>query len=90
MSLRVVRRRGRALLYVRGTVRGQSVYECAGTSDAALAEAYRAHREAELWERSVYGARAVVTFATAVESYLRSEPRKRGTVAVTLKLLAGC
>src|SRR5262249_7379061 len=72
---------------VRGTVRGQSIFESTGTDRPKLAEVFRIRREAELYERAVLGARAVVTFATAVESYLRAEPRKRGTVIACGKLL---
>jgi integrase len=86
MSLRIVSRPGRSVLYVRGTVRGQSVFESAGTDDPKRAEAYRAKREAELWDASVYGARAVVTFSTAAQSYLTAEPRTEGTKAFVRKL----
>lgn len=87
MPLRVVRRPGRETLYLRGTVGGQSVYESAGTGDAGRAEQVRAKREAELWTASVYGARAVVTFATAAESYLRAESRSAGQRALVARLL---
>jgi integrase len=60
---------------VRGTVRGQSIYETAGTADAELAEAFRAKRETELYEKAIFGARAVVSFARAAMSYLETEPR---------------
>jgi integrase len=64
-----LKRRG-AVWYVRGTVAGKSIFESAGTSERPRAEAFRAKREKELWDRSVYGERATVTFAEAVESYL--------------------
>lgn len=87
MPLTIVRRPGSAVLYVRGTVRGQRVYESTGTGDPALADAYRVQRETEIYQRALFGARASVTFATAVESYLTAAPRKRGTVAAAGKLL---
>lgn len=87
MPLRVVRRPGRDLLYVRGTVRGQGCFESTGTSDPEKAEAYRAKREAELWDRSVYGAKAVVSFAAALESYLRAAERPDSTKALASRLL---
>ncbi len=59
MPLKVVPRAGSDMLYLRGSVRGQSVYESTGTADPVRAEGIRAKREAELWDRSVYGARAV-------------------------------
>ena len=79
MPLKCVSRAPGGTIYVRGTVRRQSVFESTGTADAERAEAYRARREAELWERSVYGARAVVTFAHAVASYLGEEERSPKT-----------
>jgi integrase len=87
MSLKVVSRPGTATLYLRGTVRRQSVFESTGTSDPERAEGLRAKREAELWDRSVYGARAVVTFAHAVASYLDEEPRPAKTRYYLAKLL---
>lgn len=79
MPLRVVTRPGRTALYLRGTVRGKSVYESAGTDDPEIAEQYRAKREAELHRETIYGARAVVSFAAAAESYLTTEQRRPGT-----------
>lgn len=87
MSLRVVCRPGRPALYIRGTVRGQSVFESTGTADRRAAETYRVKRESELLDRSVFGARAVVTFAEAVASYLEAEPRSPGQAALVAHLL---
>ncbi|MFT9046229.1 tyrosine-type recombinase/integrase [Acetobacter orientalis] len=87
MSLKVVTRKGGAALYIRGTVRGQSVFESTGTADPEQAEAYRAKREADLWTQSVYGKRAVVTFAHAVTAYLEAEERAETTRTHLRKLL---
>ncbi|GBQ64912.1 prophage integrase [Ameyamaea chiangmaiensis NBRC 103196] len=87
MPLTIVKRKGRETLYVRGTVRGQGIFESTGTSDQKQAEAYRAKREAELWEESVYGKRAVVTFASAVTAYLEAEQRSATTLTHTERLL---
>lgn len=87
MSLKVVSRKGGAALYIRGTVRGQSVYESTGTTDPQQAEAYRAKREADLWAESVYGKRAVVTFAHAVTAYLEAERRTPTTLRHLRNLL---
>lgn len=87
MPLSVIKRKGRESLYIRGTVRGQSIYECAGTSDPQQAEAYRAKREAELWEETVYGKRAIVTFASAVSAYLEAEQRSENTLFNVERLL---
>jgi integrase len=75
MSLRLSRR-GK-IFYVRGTVRGQTVFETTGTSDRARAEAFRAKREGQLWDRSVFGERATVPFVEAAIAYI--EARKPGT-----------
>ena len=87
MPIKVVRRKGVATLFLRGTVRGQSIFESAGTADPEKAEALRAKREAELWERSVYGAKAVVTFAHAVASYLEDRERRPADKVLIGRLL---
>jgi integrase len=87
MSLILIRRAGRPTWYVRGTVAGQSVYESTGTARRADAEAYKAQRESQLWRREVFGARAVVTFAEAVSSYLTAEPRSPNQAALVARLL---
>lgn len=70
MPLKVVTRKGTAQLYIRGAVRGQSVFETAGTNDPKIADAIRIKIESELLNRSVFGAGATVTFAEAAVSYL--------------------
>lgn len=75
MPIKVVPRHGTSTLYLRGTIRGQRVFESTGTSDEERAEIIRAKREAELWNSSVFGAKAVVSFARAVQSYLEEAPR---------------
>lgn len=70
MPLQLVRRKGRPHLYLRGTIRGQHVFETTGTNDEKSAEAIRIRREGELLDRSVFGAGATVTFAEAATSYL--------------------
>jgi integrase/recombinase XerD len=70
MSLELKRRAGSPYWYLRGTVRGQSVFETTGTDDKAAAEALRIQREAELLKQSVFGKKATVTFAEAAASYL--------------------
>lgn len=87
MSLRIVRRPGTAMLYVRGTVRGQRVHESTETADPERAEAYRARRENELWDRAVHGAKAVVRFETAVRSYLEENPPSEKTKGYVDRLL---
>ncbi|MBF0851014.1 tyrosine-type recombinase/integrase [Gluconobacter sp. R75690] len=87
MPLKLFKRGRSETYYVRGTVKGQSVYESSGTSDPQQAEEYRAKREAELWQESIYGKRAVVTFAHAVAAYVEAEPRSEATKAYLRRLL---
>lgn len=69
MPLKLTRRKGSAHWYIRGTVRGQAVFETTGTADAKAAEAVRIRREGGLLERSIFGAAATVTFLEAANSY---------------------
>ena len=71
-GLILTRRKGNDTWYIRGTVRGQTVFESTGTADTGRAEAARALREAELWNQAVFGTRATVTFAGAVVSFAES------------------
>lgn len=87
MSLRLVQRPGSRILYLRGTVRGQRVFESTGTDDPARAEGLRVRREAEIWDRAVHGVRATVGFASAAASYLTAEPRRPGQTALVRRLL---
>lgn len=75
MALRLVERNG--IYYVRGTVRGQSVYETTGTNDKVAAEEIRDKRSASLLEESIHGRAATVTFEKAAESYLEGGGSKR-------------
>lgn len=58
------------LWYVRGTIGGRRFFESTGTTDKALAEAYRRRREAELYEGAVLGKARPVTFAEAARAYV--------------------
>jgi integrase len=70
MPLRLVRRRSSPHYYLRGTVRGQTIFETAGTNDKTVAESVRIKRENELLHRSVFGPAATVSFIEAAVSYL--------------------
>ena len=70
MPLKLVRRRRSPNYYLRGTVRGQSIFEATGTNDPLAADVIRIKRENELLQRSVFGPAATVTFAEAAVSYL--------------------
>lgn len=69
MPLRLVRIKNSANWYIRGTVRGQGVFESTGTPRRAKAAAFLEKRQDELWERGVYGG---TTFAAAVTAYLEA------------------
>ena len=77
MSLELKRRKGSKHWYIRGTVRGQSIFETTGTDDKTAAEAIRIKREARLLEDSIHGKKASVTFAEAAASYLSSGGSRR-------------
>lgn len=87
MPLKVVPRPGRDNLYIRGTVRGKSVFESTETSDPIKAEEFRAHRETELWQESIYGKKAVVTFAHAAQSYITVKKRSDKTLERVERML---
>src|SRR6185312_6009053 len=72
MPLRVKRIPGSPNLYLRGTVRGQRVYETTGTADPAAAEAIRIKKEAELLHASIHGERVTRTFAAAALAYMEA------------------
>jgi integrase len=79
-GLQVVSRPGRTTLYLRGTIRGKSVYESTGTADPVLADEARAAREAEIYRAAVHGAGPErIAFHVAVASYLGVEPRSAST-----------
>ena len=63
--------------YIRGTVRGQNIFETTGTDDRAAAEACRIKREKELLDRSVFGAGATIGFHEAASSYLAAGGESR-------------
>lgn len=92
MPLRVYARQGTATLYLRGSVRiGKrriTVYESAGTEDAALAEIIRATREAELVKELALGKSRAVPFHKCALSYLAWEPRGRRDKKFVAALIA--
>lgn len=84
-------RRG-AVWHMRGVVRASSsgagvrVRESCFTEDRALAEARRAHREAELYAQLVVGRPVPIGFDRAAMSYLEHEPRTERTRAIVARL----
>ncbi|KAA8384925.1 tyrosine-type recombinase/integrase [Acetobacter sp. DmW_136] len=87
MSLKLVKTPKSKNLYIHGTVSGKSIFESTGTSDRKLAEEIRRKREAELWNETIYGKRAVITFAEAVTAYIDDKPRSPTTNRYLLRLL---
>ena len=81
MSLKISRRHGTAVWYIRGTVRGVSVDESTKVTDKEQAEAIRAKREWEIITRQIGGARVTATFLEAAVSYM--ENRWRGALSQT-------
>lgn len=78
-------RRGR-VWYVRGSVRGQGVYESAGTADEERAEAYRIKREGEVWDGRALGKRAAARFIDAADAYTSGRDLGRQDSADVLRL----
>src|SRR6266851_471907 len=72
MPIKVVRHPDSPNLYLRGSVRGQRVYETTGTTDEAAAEALRIRKEKELLDRSIYGERVTRSFAAAALAYMEA------------------
>lgn len=62
---------------IRGTFKGQSVYESTGTSNRAAAEIIKARREQEILERSTLGKAATLTFAEAALTYMETGGENR-------------
>ncbi|MBF9042993.1 tyrosine-type recombinase/integrase [Rhodobacterales bacterium HKCCE4037] len=72
MPLKLVRPKGTPNWYIRGTVKGCSIYESTGLSDKRQAEITRARREAELIDQALFGKQAVTTFAQAALTYIEA------------------
>lgn len=70
MPLKLIRRKGSDNWYIRGTVKGTSVFESSGTDDKETAEAIRVKLDARLHHESVYGKAATVTFFEAAVAYM--------------------
>ncbi len=86
MPLKLVKRPGSALFYIRGTVAGRSTYETTGTQNKTLAEEFRAKRETQLYEERRLGKNPSVPFITAAEAFLEFDDRGVTTEAATEKL----
>lgn len=72
MPLKVVCRHGSPFWYIRGSVRGQSVDESAKTDCKEQAEAIKAKREWEIFNRQLNGNRSTATFLEAAVGYMEA------------------
>lgn len=84
-GLQIINRKGTPKLYIRGTIRGVTVFESTGTHDPVLAAEYRATREAEIYRGAIHGERAAVKFSKAVVGYLTQpgrQPSKHTRMAI--------
>lgn len=83
MPLKLTQRKGSDNWYVRGTVRGQSVFESTGTCDRQIADQVRVKIEARLLAESVHGKKALVTFEEAADAYIASGGSSRFLIKVS-------
>lgn len=70
MPVKLVQRPGSPHWYIRGSIRGVSVFESTGLDRRDQAEEVLAVRAAEILQQSVHGHSSVRTFADAVISYI--------------------
>ncbi|MDF7673508.1 tyrosine-type recombinase/integrase [Acetobacteraceae bacterium ESL0709] len=87
MPLKLIKRKNSPFWYVHGTVQGKLVRESTGTTSRKQADEYRANRENELWQESIYGTKSIITFPHALTAYLEAEPRSETTRIHLAKLL---
>ncbi|MDI6838287.1 MAG: integrase, partial [Rhizobiaceae bacterium] len=81
--LKLTRRKGSDYWYIRGTVRGQSLFESTGTRDQKVAEEIRIKTEARMLEESIHGKKALVTFEEAANAYLEAGGSPRFLIKVS-------
>lgn len=77
MPLKLVQRKGSDCWYMRGTIRGESIFETTGTGDRRKAEEIRAKTEARLLDESIHGKKHTVTFAEAADGFIAAGGAKR-------------
>lgn len=75
--LSVVRRKGTDRWYLRGTIRGKSVFESTGTSDRRAAEEIRIKTEARLLDETIHGKKHTATFGEAAHGFIASGGSRR-------------
>lgn len=84
MALKLIQR-GK-IWYLRGSVRGLSVYGSTKTEDFDTAEIVRIQTEKRLLDESIFGAKATKTFGEAVQSYLSTGAPDRFVKRLSEKL----
>jgi len=77
MPFKIVRRPGRDVLYMRGTINGVRYEESTGTADRKIAEGYRLKREQEIHSEAIHGKAAKATFADAAKHYTENGGSER-------------
>ncbi len=70
MPLKIIQRKSGGNFYIRGTVRGQGIFESTGTSDPEAAETLRIQTEARLLNQSIFGRQSTITFLEATEAFV--------------------
>ena len=70
MPIKLVQRKGNDNWYLRGTVRGQSIFVSCGTSDRKTAETLRVKEEARLLDETVNGLKDTMTFDRAAAAFI--------------------
>lgn len=86
MPLKLVRRHGGEIWYLRGSIRGIRVDESTGTSNAKAAEEVRIKREAQLLKRSIHGDSVTRTFNEAAISYMKAGGDKEFLPAILKRI----
>lgn len=86
MSLKLVKRPGSAVWYIRGSIDRNRIFETTKTGDRKLAEQFKTKREAELYEELRLGRRGAVSFVSAAVAYLEFEERGPNTTKKVLRL----
>lgn len=71
MALKLIRRKDSPNWWLRGSIRGISVYESTGIADRETAEIILTIRSKEVLDESIFGRKVNATFDQAAESYLQ-------------------
>lgn len=72
LVIKLIRRKDSPNWWVRGTIRGISIYESTGVADRETAELILTVRSKEVLDESIFGRKVNATFDQAAEWYLKS------------------